>query len=499
MKRKGLKFISLGLVVFSCFSFFIACSPFKELSKVSKNLTKYIINAMLNDNMTIDAEQTVKFVNSTNVILDHVCFNMFGTAFSEEATIKPYTKLNQGKCFPDGESFGDMNVYDVKVDGKNAIYTLTGEDRNAISVQLSKNIEPGQSVNISFKFFLKLANCTHRLGYFKGKVNLGNWFPILAMYEKGEFLTYPYYSAGDPFYSDIANYEINFTYPNQYKLCSSGVIKGEEIQEQTKTNKISALAVRDFAITLTENSQSKSGKYKDTTVEYVGYGEDLDIDYCLNVSLKAIEFFSKKFGAYVYPSLNVVKAPFLHGGMEYPSLVIISDNITDKFELTKVIVHEIAHQWWYAMVGNNQVTEAWLDESLAEYSSLLFFENFPEFDVSYKELVSDCFESYTLYADIVNTLEGDIKTSMLLKANEYNSDYEYAYMIYVKGVLMFDSLRQAVGKQKLETGLKKYFSKYKFKIATTDCFIECMRKGTNRDIEGFFDSWLNGKTLIGTI
>ena len=499
MKKTYLKFLSVVMVVlFSC-SFFVGCNPYRELNKASKNLTKYTIEATLNEDMTLDAVQTVSVVNKTDVVLDNDCFNMYGTAFSEQASIKPYNKLNQGKCFPNGVSYGDMSVYDVKVNGKNAVYTLTGEDNNAVKIELAQKLEPDQRVEICFKVYVKLANCTHRLGYYNGKVNLGNWFPILAIYEKGDYLTYPYYSAGDPFYTQLANFEVNITYPNCYELSSTGQSINVDKKQSTITNNLSALAVRDFAITLTENAQSKTKQYKNTQVKYVGYGEDLNVDYCLDVGIKAIEFFSKKFGEYVYPSISIVKAPFLHGGMEYPSIVIISDSITDQFEIAKVIVHEIAHQWWYAMVGNNQVTESWLDESLAEYSSLLFFEEHKEFDVTYEELVSDAFASYTLYADIVNTLEGNIKTSMLLNVNEYNSDYEYSYMIYVKGILMFDSLRQVVGKNKVEAGLKKYFNKYKFKIASTDCFIECMRKTTNRDVEGFFDSWLNGKTLIGTI
>ena len=88
---------------------------------------------------------------------------------------------------------------------------------------------------------------------------------------------------------------------------------------------------------------------------------------------------------------------------------------------------------------------------------------------------------------------------MLLPVYEYAGDYEYSYMIYVKGVLMFDSLRQVIGKNKVEAGLKKYYKTYKFKIATTDDLVATMRKSSGKDIEGFFDSWLNGKTVIGSI
>jgi len=64
---------------------------------------------------------------------------------------------------------------------------------------------------------------------------------------------------------------------------------------------------------------------------------------------------------------------------------------------------------------------------------------------------------------------------------------------------MFDSLRDVIGESKLIKGLKKFYTKYKFSIATTDDFIVSMRKAAGKDIETFMDSWLQGKTVIGTI
>ena len=88
---------------------------------------------------------------------------------------------------------------------------------------------------------------------------------------------------------------------------------------------------------------------------------------------------------------------------------------------------------------------------------------------------------------------------MLLNVNDYNSEYEYSYMIYVKGVLMFDSLAQVVKLENIKRTFKKYYSKYKFKIATTDCFISVMKSVCGKNIDVVLDSWLNGKTIIGAI
>lgn len=479
--------------------FFVGCSSSRELKKASKGLSSYNISASLDKDMNVSGTEEVEFVNNTSTILTTVCFNLYGRAFREDAKVKPYNSLNEGKCFPDGKDYGDMGVANVMVDGSPAQYQIVGEDENAVEVELDKELEPKDKVKISMEFWLRLANCTHRLGFYKDNVNLGNWFPILAKYEKGEYNITPYYSTGDPFYTDIANYNVSFTYPEEYSLFSSGS-GSTKSGSGVKVDKLSALAERDFALALMKNAKVVSKVSGDTTIRYIGSSDEgSELENGLNTSVKALAFFNKKFGKYPYPKLDVIRTPFVHGGMEYPGLVMISSSITDNFDIAKVIVHEIAHQWWYAVVGNNEITEAWLDESLAEYSSILFFEAHKEYGATYEELVADAFSSYVLYADMISTLSGKINTSMLLPVYQYNGDYEYSFMIYIRGVLMLDHLRDIVGKDKLMSGLKKYYEKYKFKIATSDDFIVNMKKTTRKDVEGFFDSWLSGRALVGVI
>jgi len=498
--KKVLRFLSVCLCSILCFCVFSSCNPFKELEKASKSLSCYNITAKINeDDMTIIATEKVKVVNNTTVALSSVCFNLYGRAFREEATVKPYTSLNQGKCFPNGESYGDMLINNVNINGQEKPFEYVGVDENAVEIKLDNELEPQDSVIIELDFTLALAECTHRLGFLNGSINLGNWFPILAVFEKGEYNLTPYYSTGDPFYSEVANYNVELAYPSKYLLSSTGVVEKTTEIENIVTNKLSALAVRDFAIFLTAEQENKTTKVDDVSIKYVGYKDDTDIDFALNTAKKAVKYFSKTFGKYPYKKLDVIKAPFLHGGMEYPSAVIISDSITGQTDIAKVIVHEIAHQWWYAVVGNNEINEAWLDESLAEYSTTLFFENHAEYDLTYEELVSEAFSNYVLYADIVASTNKAINTSMLLAVNEYISEYEYSYMIYVRGVLMFDSLRQVIGVNAIENGFKKYYSKYKFKIAKTDDFIVSMKKASGKSVESVMESWLQGKTVIGTI
>ena len=493
-------FYLLFSVVFLCFSTFSLSGCKKsEVEKVSKNLTSYSIEATLNDDTkTITASEKINYVNDTETELEFLCLHLYPRAFREGSVVKPYTALTEATCFPNGISFGDISIVQVKVNGEVKSHQLVGEDDDVLKIDFGFKLSNKKNVEIVVDFLLTIPNSTHRFGYFDGNINLGNWYPIVCKFTSEGFDLTPYYATGDPFFSDIANYNVSVSYPKKYSICSTGEIQ-TEIQGENAVSKMNAKAVRDFALCLSEKSKIISSKVGDTIVFYMGYQTDEQLDKYLNISVLATNWFSETFGTYPYSTLSVVKTPFIYGGMEYPNLVFVSDAIDDEEECLKVIVHEIAHQWWYGVVGNNEIDEAWLDESLSEYSTALFFKEHGEFGLSYDELVSNAFSSYLLYVDVIETLRGDVNTKMNLSVNQYQNDYEYSYMIYVKGVIMFDSLKSMLGEKKVVAGLKKYYNDNKFKIATKEEFFEAFKNACHQDLETFFEGYLNGTTIISSL
>ncbi len=490
-------FILLFSLVFVCFSTFslVGCKK-TELEKVAKNLTSYEINASLNDNTKeIEAKQKVKFVNSSEGNLDYICFHLYPRAFREGAIVKPYTSLTEASCFPNGVSYGNIEILSASVNEKMADYSYVGEDEDILKVDFGFLLYAKKSVDIELSFKVQIPNSTHRFGWFEGNVNLGNWYPIVCKFTSEGFDMTPYYSTGDPFCSDVSNYKVEFSYPSSYSLCCTGE-QTLTTTENTSTASISASAVRDFALTFSSDANIVSGQVGDTKVIYSGYKTDSEFDKYLQVSKDALSYFEKSFGDYPYSTLSVVKTPFIYGGMEYPNIVFVSDAVDDELEYLKVIVHEIAHQWWYGIVGNDEVHEAWLDESLAEYSTVLFFGSHPEYGLTYDELVHNALSSYLLYVDVIQTIKGEVNTKMNLPIYEYQNDYEYSYMVYVKGVLMFDSLKKMVGEKQIISGLKKYFNDYKFKIATKNDFYDAFKKACHQDLNNFFEGYLEGTTII---
>ena len=72
-------------------------------------------------------------------------------------------------------------------------------------------------------------------------------------------------------------------------------------------------------------------------------------------------------------------------------------------------------------------------------------------------------------------------------------------MVYVKGVIMFDSLKNMVGEKKVVAGLKKYYVENKFKIATTEKFFKAFDEACHKDLKNYFEGFLNGTTIISSL
>lgn len=495
------KFVSLLILsVFCYFSTFslTGCSK-NEIDKVSKYLTSYAISATLDDeNKQISATETIVFYNNTNSELEYICLHLYPRAFREGAIVKPYTTLTSATCFPNGITFGDIVILKVRVNAETKDFELIGEDEDILKINFGFKLTQKKSVQIEIEFNLIIPNCTHRFGWFENNINLGNWYPVVCVFENGEFEMTPYYSTGDPFYSELANFDVSFKYPKDYRIVSTGTIEEEKNENIIHAN-ISAKAVRDFAMCLSKNAKQVSSQTGKVELVYMTDSNEVNSDKYVKISSDAVSYFSKIFGEYPYKSMSVVKTPFIYGGMEYPNLVFISNSIDDETEFLKVIVHEIAHQWWYGIVGNNEIKEAWLDESLAEYSTALFFKNHPEYKINYDDFVNEALSSYLLYVDVIQTLKGEVNTKMNLCVNEYQNDYEYSYMIYVKGVIMFDSLKNMVGEKSVVAGLKKYYSDNKFKIASTEAFLQAFEQACHKDLKNYFDGFLNGTTIISSL
>lgn len=434
----------------------------------------------------------IDYFNNSENAFDNLMFHLYANAFSQQADGSVCKPSNEDKTYPNGKSYGGIEISSVKIDGNAVDFSLEGEADMLLDVPLQTQLFPDEKVKVEIDFSLTLPNANHRFGYGENAVNFANFYPIACVYEDGKgFMQDGYISNGDPFFSEVSDYTVSVSYPQEYILACGGDSLKTHQNGKFITSTFSANNVRDVSFVLSKNFKKLSQKCGDVTIDYFYYADE-DPQGSLDTATKAVKFYSESFGEYAYSNLAVVQTNFVHGGMEYPRLVMISDTVSGE-DCDYVIAHEIAHQWWYGVVGNDEYNEAWLDESLTEYSTALFFEKYPEYNLTYQQIINGAEGNYKFFLQIYTKIEGEVDSSMLRPLDEFATEPEYVHNIYTRGILMFDTLRSQIGAKKLMATLKGYYKKFAYQNVSSEEFVAYFSSKAGRNLEKFFDSWLNGE------
>lgn len=483
---KKLALLLTCALILSSSIFYSSCGIYK------KQISTYEINAKLCDNEILGAEK-VTFYNDTENAFGKLKFNLFSNAFRKDAVFTPVTKAQEYLAYPNGKSYGDTQILSVKSNGEDLEYEITGEDKNILTVTLKEKIFPEESVSVDIEFSVKLANVIARTGYNDKTINLANFYPILCGIQNGGFYECVYYSSGDPFFSDVSDYTVNFTCDSDYIVASSGELIENKQNGKENTYTYQIENARSFAMVLSKEFECMTDTSLGFRVNYYFY-DDTSPEQSMSYALKSMKLFSELFGEYPYSTYSVVQTKFVQGGMEFPSLVMISDEL-EKKAYGEVIAHETAHQWWQTTVGNNEIEYAFLDEGLAEYSVVLFFENYPEYDMKRESLIKSAEQTYRAYCSVYDKLFEKTDTRMLRSLKDFTTEYEYVNIAYVKSAIMYDTLRNTVGEEIFFNSLKRYYEDYKFKNATPYDLIASFEK-SGVDVNGYFNSFFNGEVVI---
>lgn len=468
---------------------FAGCSTSKMQQAINNGNVYNIVASYDEENHVVSATQTVTFTNNSENVFDAVKFHVYANAYRKDAQNCIVPAKYKSLAYPNGESFGQIDFDTVKVDGVPVAYVIEGADMDVLSVPTAK-LAPDESVTIEMTYQLQLANVHHRLGYTDNAVHLGNWYPLLCVVQNNQFVTSPYYNVGDPFVSDVANYNVKITLPANYVVASTGNVTEAINGESGITYCYTANAVRDFAIMTSPKYKKLSQTVGDTTVSYY-YFADTDPEKSFSTAVGSFEYFSKNIGKYPYDNYSVCETDFCYGGMEYPNVVMVASK-SQAYQ--QAIAHETAHQWFYGVVGNDQIANAWQDEGLVEFLTYLYMDESGAEALS-KNILANT-KTYTTYVDVLNHFYTDVERDFKSIA-DYKNDGEYVVMTYVKGSLLFNTLYESLGEQKFWKGLANYYQTAQFSIASPTTMSECFANVGGNQVSNIFTIFAEGKEIIG--
>ncbi|MGE5679232.1 MAG: M1 family aminopeptidase [Pseudomonadota bacterium] len=432
---------------------------------------------------TVKGVQEVSFINNEEVPLSEAYFHIYPNAFKARG--------------------GYIAIKGVKLNGNDSQYRIEGADSTLLYIPFQSPLEPGGRSLIRMEYDISITakgndGYGDRFGYGDNTYNLGNFFPIAAVYEDGSWDKHLYDEKGDAFFSEAGNFDVELSAPSEQVIATSGYVESRKTSGSIQTLEIKAYSVRDFAFVASDIFRVEEATVNGTVVK--SYASSArKAKKVLEYGREAIRIFNRDYGKYPYPVCSIVEAD-IGGGMEYPTLVMIEANeygnvsLNDYFSayffgkpkgsLEFVVVHELAHQWWYGLVGNDEYREAWIDEPLTQYSTLEYFRQRygqKEFDLIYERYIK---------LGVAMLLEASEGEDTLNRPLDKFSENDYTTLIYNKGTMMYKDLNDLMGDQKFNLFLRTLFERYRFGVVKGDEFISLSSEIAGEDMSGFFQSWL---------
>lgn len=401
------------------------------------------------------------------------------------------------RLYPNFQDYGggSMSIADVTVDGS-PVTPSFGADPTLATIPLPVPIQPNDWTTIELSFVTTIPSdpvtSYGMFGYFSDtdSYNLAQWLPLLAGWdpESGWLLDWPN-TVGDPVFSNAAMFDISFTAPSTLTFVTSGTEVGSESLGVLTTHNWVAGPMRDFVMSGGSSLNLLEQQVGETTIRswyFPGY--EAAAAMVLQYGVDSFEVFSTAFGAYPYTEMDLIQTRLgdQAAGVEFPGLMYIGTSHYDARStyLEFTTVHEVAHQWWYGTVGNNQYVDAFIDEALANASSIIYKEQV------FGTEAADQWVRDFLKRPYLTSLFGNMGDMIVHQPTAaFGSNGPYGRMVYGKGGLGFETIRRTIGDAAFFEGLQQYYEQFQFGIANPPALLAALESASGLDLSELWAHW----------
>lgn len=432
----------------------------------ARSIPRYVFDVSLDyEGHSLEASERLDFVNPTGDTLEELVFNVFPNHTEDIFLLKEVTLEQQGEEEP-----------------PELEYALNG---TTLRVELSTPLEPGDEVSLSMEFSIDLPRMSPyliwsngSLGYSDRMLAVGNWYPALVPYREGlGWSAFAYHLIGDPYVTEVANYEVDIVAPSEVVVAGSG----DEARVGNRWRYAISQA-RSFAFTASDQYLSSTMQAGHVTVTsyFFPVHERSGAD-ALTVAAEALTAFESLFGTYPYSTYRIAEVDF-PGGLEFSALTFLGEDFYGEHPggyrsgMVSLLAHETSHQWWYGVVGNDQVKEPWLDEALATYSSMLYYEQ------THPDLVEWWWE----YEVEDYRPRGEVDRPIYA----FMDGRTYMNAVYRRGALFIRDVRERMGDEEFFAFLRDYYETQEEQLSTADDFFAILYRHTQVDISSLLEEYL---------
>jgi hypothetical protein len=373
--------------------------------------------------------------------------------------------------------FGAFALDSAAVGGQPAATSLDGQ---ILDLKLPAPLAPGGSATVELAYTLQVPSPgSNRFGSAGGIVALGNWYPVLYPFRDGGWLTHQYTPIGDAFVTEAADYDVTLR-PSTRVVAA---VTGQIVARDGDSFRAVAHGVRDFAIALSPRYESASTTVDGVTVTAYFLPEHRAgaAEY-LRSGGEMLGWLNARLGGFPLPRLEIAETwsdDPNEVGQEYPGLIFIASGPTRTggsmgSYLSYLVAHEVAHQWFYGVVGDDQVREPWLDEPFATYLPERFYaERYPAVFASrwptFRARLAD--ETARLGP---RPIDGGIA--------DFVDEGIYFAVVYRRGAAFLDELRETLGDDAFWRLLRGFVERNAGAIARGSDFLASAQSAAGRDL-----------------
>ena len=254
---------------------------------------------------------------------------------------------------------GALDLGTVTVDGSKVKARI---DDQTIVVPLGGVLPDGATATVVFPFAAHLRSTLTGSNWLftraNGIVDMHRWIPWVSRKRRFDRPNH-----GDPFVtpvSDRVTVRLRTDVPLRFGTTGRSVTTSND----SLTRTFRATNVRDFVVTAAADYRTRSRQVGDTKVRVVSR-PGFPAARALEAAANAVRKLEAKLGPYPYETLRIVQSAGAYG-MEGPGIAWIPTG-TPSGNLTYLVTHEITHQWFYGIVGNDQAREPFADEAAADF------------------------------------------------------------------------------------------------------------------------------------
>lgn len=418
-------------------------SSFQPSPVVNGNKAAYDLDLQMNAEGQFKVKANIEVTNTSADKWSKLVFYMIPNVFTLPDDPNIYRKDARFK------------LTGIKIGGKPAVYKL---DRDTLTVSLKEELVPEQRMKVEVNYTFTLPEKMIRFARTGRSYDLAQWYPMLATYEHG-WNKQPYLLAIESYHTDFSDFTVRYKLPGRYRVISTS---DADPVENVSEGQLKATNVKEFMVSFTQDLQPNRQTVDDTEIKIWAGGDDRqEMGAALRIAADALHFFNQKIGKYPRKQLDIIL-----GGdrlsMEYPGLVTIDT----KEDIHRVIVHQVAHQWFYNVVSNDTFHDGWLDEGMTELATFLYLKDF--------SFAENLYKPNRQYSN--------------LPLSDYLTE-EIGSSLYAQPPLKFKELLERYKADGFDF-LRAYYETYAYKQVDTMEFVAFVKAYFGMNDSSFFKGWI---------